>query len=124
MPKCPSKLRKLLKKGLSVDSVTKILNKESQLNLQTKQGKFAKGENEMVDTVAWVAGLSPDVMHNNQVVVVDIKKVIEPEPKSLEEAKGLITSDYQNYLEKGWIAYLRGKYPVTVHQEVVDSIVN
>jgi len=117
-------LRKLLKKGLSVDSITKVLNKESQLNLQTKQGKFAKGENEMVDTVAWVAGLSPDVMHNNQVVVVEIKKVMEAEPKSLEEAKGLITSDYQNYLEKGWIAYLRSKYPVTVHQEVVDSIVN
>jgi peptidyl-prolyl cis-trans isomerase SurA len=116
----------MLKKGIAPDSIVRVLNKDSQLNLQTKQGKFAKGDNEIIDTlgVAVVPGITPNIMHNGQVVVVDVKRVIQPEPKTLEEAKGLITSDYQNYLEKGWIAYLRGKYPVTVHQEVVDSIVN
>jgi len=119
-------LRKMLKKGIAPDSIARVLNKDSQLNLQTKQGKFAKGDNEIIDTLGAtiVPGITPNIMHNGQVVIVDVKRVIQPEPKTLEEAKGLITSDYQNYLEKGWIAYLRNKYPVTVHQEVVDSIVN
>ena len=55
-------------------------------------------------------------------VKINRKKVLPPSPKSLDEAKGLITAEYQNLLEKEWIASLRAKYPVNVHQDVVDSI--
>ncbi|MCX6281975.1 MAG: peptidylprolyl isomerase [Bacteroidetes bacterium] len=56
------------------------------------------------------------------IVFVNIKRIIKPEPKSLNEARGLITADYQNYLEKDWIRYLRAKYPVVVNREVLAKI--
>jgi peptidyl-prolyl cis-trans isomerase SurA len=115
-------VRALMKKIDDDDTLMARINKSSQLNLQVKSGKFAKGENDVVDKVQWKPGVSPDVTMDKQVAFVNIRKVLEPMPKSLEEAKGLITADYQNVLEKEWISQLRAKYPVTVHQEVVDTV--
>ena len=48
--------------------------------------------------------------------------MLKPEVKQLNEAKGLVTADYQNYLEKEWIASLRARYPVQVNKEVLAKI--
>lgn len=116
-----AKARKMLKKNTPVEDIQAALNKDSQLNFAVKSGKFLKGDNEIIDTVKWEKGLSPDLNINNSVIFVDIKDVIAPTPKSLDEAKGIVTADYQNYLEKEWIAELRNKYPVQVNQDVVAS---
>lgn len=102
--------------------VLTTLNKESQLNVNTKDGKFTKGENEIIDSIEWSPGLSPNITKNNSVVFVDVIRILEPMPKTLDEAKGIITADYQNHLEKEWISALRAKYPVTVNQDVLNSI--
>jgi peptidyl-prolyl cis-trans isomerase SurA len=115
-------VRSLMKKIDDDDTLMSRINKTSQLNLQVKSGKFAKGDNDVVDKVEWKQGVSPDMQLDKQVAFVNIKKVLPPAPKSLDEAKGLITADYQNVLEKEWISSLRAKYPVIVHQEVVDTV--
>lgn len=116
--------RKLMKKIDDNDTLMARLNKASQLNLQIKYGKYAKGDNESVDKAnPWKVGLTPNMKVNNQVTFVDIKKIMPPMPKSLEEAKGVITADYQTELEKEWIASLRKKYAVEVNQTVVNSLV-
>jgi peptidyl-prolyl cis-trans isomerase SurA len=61
-------------------------------------------------------------MLNSQVVFVQVKEVLEPSPKSLIEAKGPITSDYQTWLEKEWIESLKAKYKVEVNKDVLYSI--
>jgi len=116
-----SKTRKMLKKQKSMVEVLTAMNKDSQLNLSTKDGKFLKGENEIIDAIKWEKGLSPDMNKNNSVVFVDVINIIEPTSKSLDEAKGIITADYQNHLEKEWISGLRAKYPVTVNEDVLNS---
>jgi peptidyl-prolyl cis-trans isomerase SurA len=49
--------------------------------------------------------------------------LVGPEPKSLKEAKGYIVSDYQEYLEKTWLAELRKKYPIKVDEKVFQSLI-
>lgn len=118
-----AKVRKLLKdKNMTASKITDEINKDSQLNLTIKEGKFSKGDNESVDTVKWVKGLSPDIEKNGQIVFVDIKEILAPEPKTLEESKGLVTADYQNFLEKSWIDQLRKKYPYKVNEEVLKTV--
>lgn len=51
-----------------------------------------------------------------------IKLFPQSQPRSFTEARGLVINDYQNELEDKWIAELKKKYPVTVNQEVLDSI--
>mgnify|MGYP000713410112 CR=1 FL=1 len=41
---------------------------------------------------------------------------------SVAEAKGMITADYQNYLEKEWLSYLKNKYTVKVNEEVLNTV--
>jgi peptidyl-prolyl cis-trans isomerase SurA len=113
--------RKMLKKQKTLVEILNTVNKDSQLNLNTKDGKFLKGENEIIDTIAWQKGLSENLNRNNSVVFVDVLGIIEPTPKSLDEARGIITADYQNHLEKQWISSLRAKYPVTVNEDVLNS---
>ncbi len=116
-----SKTRKMLKKQKPLVEILNAMNTDSQLNLNTKDGKFLKGENEIIDSIAWQKGLSPDMIRNNSVVFVEVINIIEPTPKTLDEAKGIITADYQNYLEKEWIKSLRARYPVTVNEDVLNS---
>jgi peptidyl-prolyl cis-trans isomerase SurA len=48
--------------------------------------------------------------------------MLPPQPKELSEAKGIITADYQSYLEKQWINELRSKYKVKINEEVLKQI--
>ena len=54
--------------------------------------------------------------------MVYISKIIPIQNKKLDESKGQITADYQDYLEKQWIEVLRKKYPVKVNQAVWSKI--
>lgn len=46
----------------------------------------------------------------------------QPQPRNFTEARGLVINDYQNELEEKWITELKKKYPVTINQEVLNSI--
>jgi peptidyl-prolyl cis-trans isomerase SurA len=117
-------VRKLMKKIDDDDTLMARVNKNSQLNLQVKSGKYSKGENEIIDKIQWKTGMTGDMDNNGQVVFVNVKRVIPAGPKSLDEAKGLITADYQNQLEKEWISSLRAKYTFKINQNVVDTLVS
>jgi peptidyl-prolyl cis-trans isomerase SurA len=45
------------------------------------------------------------------------------EQKSIDEARGFVVADYQDYLEKQWDSSLRAKYPVKVEDKTMKSIV-
>lgn len=111
------------KKGYSTDDIKKKINEKSALNLQTEEGIYSKGDNEYVDKVTWVEGITMNETGSNGVVTfVEIRKVLPPMPKTLQEAKGLITADYQAFLEQEWIKELKAKYKVDVNREIFESI--
>lgn len=114
--------RKMLKKGKSEKEIMDAVNKSSQLNLQSESRLFNKGENPLVDA-NWNPGTSSDKkLENGKVSFVVVHKLLKPEPKTLAEAKGLVTADYQAHLEKEWLEELRKKYKVNVNKEVLSSI--
>ncbi|MFZ9387237.1 MAG: peptidylprolyl isomerase [Chitinophagaceae bacterium] len=60
---------------------------------------------------------------DNTVSFAYIFRVYEnPTPRSFPEARGLVITDYQAVLEKEWDEALRKKYPVTVDEKVLASI--
>jgi peptidyl-prolyl cis-trans isomerase SurA len=124
--KVAADVRKMLKdkakKKYTNDDILKAINKDSQLNLNIESGKYSKGDNEIVDKVEWKKGLSANTSIDKQVVFVDFENILAPTSKTIPEAKGLITADYQNYLEKQWIASLRTKYQFTVEKEVLSTV--
>jgi peptidyl-prolyl cis-trans isomerase SurA len=115
------RVRKYIKKKKNPTEIQELINVDSKLNLTIKADKFQSGENEIIDQIVWIEGLSDNVSDKNGVSMVDVIKVMDPEPKELSEAKGVITADYQNYLEEQWISELRSKYDVSINEEVVES---
>jgi peptidyl-prolyl cis-trans isomerase SurA len=116
-------VRNMLKKGNTESEILKIINKDSQLNLNAETKIFNKGENEWVDK-NWVAGISNDIVleKDHKVVIVNVKKIEKNAQKSLEDARGAVISDYQNYLEKQWIEELKQKYTVSINQQVLSEV--
>lgn len=86
---------------------------------EIKLGAFEKGDNELVDYLVW-NGPKPDG-YNSDLDFIHGNKVA-PEPKTLDKARGLYISDYQNYLEAQWVKDLRKKHKVKVNKKVLKSI--
>lgn len=117
------KVKKKLKKNkVSLSDLQAKINKKSHLAMDVKTDIFLKGENKFVDHVAWVSGVSDVIVDNNNFKIVYINEVIPPTAKLLSEAKGLITSEYQNYLEQEWLAELKTKYEVEINESVFELL--
>ncbi len=121
-PALAAKVKNFIKSGLGESDILKEVNSDTAKVLSIESGKFSKKDNSLIDTIAWTPGISKDITVNGGIVFVNIRRILKPEPKTLNEARGLITADYQNYLEKDWIRYLRSKYPVVVNNEVLAKI--
>jgi peptidyl-prolyl cis-trans isomerase SurA len=115
-------VKKMLKAGKDVKEIMEEINRPSQLNLRYETKKYLKGENEVVDQVKWEKGISENVSLNGRVHFVQIVEVIEPTHKTLEDSRGLITSDYQNFLEKEWIQSLRSKNKFEVDKKMLKEL--
>ena len=85
---------------------------------------YLKGENKNVND-NWKEGLvAKDIKDDKdgKTLVIKVNKVLAKSPKALNEAKGLVTADFQVNLEKEWIAYLKNKYPIKIDEAVLGTI--
>jgi peptidyl-prolyl cis-trans isomerase SurA len=121
--KVAADLKKQIEKGKKpANDIITELNKKTPNAVSVREGRFNKGENEIVEMAGWKKGLSASLVKNEQNYLVDIKNVLPVMPKTIEEAKGVITADYQTYLEKEWISSLRSKYTVQVMEPVLQTM--
>jgi len=102
--------------------VLNALNAQSQLNVRLISGLFQADDHDVLSKIEWEKGLTPNVELNGLTFVVNVHDVELPRPKTLDEAKGIITADYQARLEARWIADLKAKFPVQVDKKVFDAI--
>ena len=122
--KIAKQVRGLLNKNKTEKEIIDIVKKSSQLNLTSESVTYLKGENKDVDA-NWKKGIvSNNIIDSkeNKVVVLVINAILDKTPKTIAEAKGTITADYQTYLEKEWLSYLKNKYTVKVNEDVLKSI--
>lgn len=108
----------------TAEEVALKFNAKDPLVVKFEKGVYEKGQKDLVERTAWKPGLGETVANGDSTYsFVEVVKVVPPTPKSLNEAKGFIVSDYQEYLEKQWIADLKAKYPVKVDQQVLASLI-
>ena len=107
----------------NADILVKI-NKDDALSLQIESNKFVKGANKNVDAIEWKTGISKDiVLENGSYIIIDVHEVLASGTKELSESRGKVISDYQTALENDWLASLKAKYAVTIHADVLHSLI-
>ena len=114
----------LIDGGTSLDSLRSFITRDSIPYTFVRKGYFQKGDNQFVDQTEWKEGIVNQIHStvDESTVVVCIREVRKPEQKTLREAKGLVTSDYQVELEDKWVKSLREKYPVKVDEAVLKEV--
>lgn len=122
-PAIASKAKKMIKK-LAVDSVSIVLkrtfNTDSTSLVKVEQGLFKEGENASVDFLAFKK-TKPELDKKYPVAFLS-GKVLAKGPEAYTDVRGLVISDYQNFLEESWIKSLRAKYKVIVNKEVLNTV--
>lgn len=120
--------QKLLgKKGITDEDVVKKLNSEATpdaVTIQRGRYEYSKFKDaakaDIVKDKLSVAKKNADGTYT----AVRAEQLYDAAtPKTLEEAKGYIVAEYQDYLEKNWNEEMRKKYPLKVEESVFQSMV-
>ena len=102
------------------DSIAKTLRKEYKSDVKIERVLVSKGDNAMVDSE--VFGGEKVKPEGKYKVYFVAKGKILPQPEELSDVRGLVVSDYQNYLEKIWVKELKSKYPVKINKKTLKKI--
>jgi len=121
--KTAKKVAKMLKKGATYDMILAKYGSDSQLAVVYDRDKYAKNQKEILSKIEWSEGVTKPIETEGGVYsVVKIFEVLEPAPKTLAEARGIFTSQYQQYLERELIETLRSSYEYDVKEEVLNQV--
>lgn len=106
--------------------IAKALNSDSTYSARIIPDTFERGDDNYVDMTDWKIGLSEPIKSDVEelTVIVNIRTILPPDRKELDDARGLVTADYQNFLEEKWVKELKSKYPVEIDEEVHEMIVS
>jgi peptidyl-prolyl cis-trans isomerase SurA len=101
----------------------RMANALEPLSLEVTEGLFQKEENKVIDQLPeWKTG-QYTIPFNNRINYVVVEGVEAPREKTLEEARGAVISDYQNYLEKQWIDGMKVQNPVSIDETLVKKMI-
>jgi len=119
-------IKKILKyaKRKSHKKLLKKFNKKEKV-ITFLSNKYENGDRELSGLDFKVGARTEPLMNKKEKTVV-FKKIVEIIPeslKSLNDAKGYIIADYQEFLEDKWIKDLEKEYPVKLNQKVFNKMV-
>ena len=125
-PESLPKVKALLDNGVPFDSLRSVIKRDSISSSFVRNGFYQRGDNQYVDQTEWKVGVRNEIPStvDQSTVIVCIRDVRKPEQKTLKEARGLVTSDYQVELEQKWVQSLKDKYPVTINEKVLEKVRN
>ena len=86
-----------------------------------EKGIFKKGDNALIDREVFKTHAEVKQLKDYPIDATYGKK-LKKGPESYDDVLSLVTADYQDELEKEWVAELRRKYAVTVNKEVLKTV--
>ncbi len=112
----------LLTKGENIEEIKKQLNTDGKINVIITQGVYEMDQKELPSNFNAVKGVSEIYKTEDSNVVVNVKEILAPTTKEIEEVKGLVISQYQSKIEEDWMKELNDKYTVVIHKKTLKKI--
>lgn len=107
------------KKEVEKKELNDVFNTPTENNVQITDVAVEKGDNPVVDYYIWNG---PKPANFDETTTFVHGKIVKNELKTLKEAWGLYSSDFQEQIEKEWIDSLKKKYPVKINKKVLNKI--
>ena len=115
-------IQSMLAQGKTAEEIKASLNSEEKVNVLITPGLFEVDQHELPKNLEVKKGVSNIYPNNDSFVVVNIKEILAPGVKALDEVKGKVLSNYQNDIEASWMESLRKKYNVNVNKKALKHV--
>ena len=118
-----AKVAKQIAKTANPDSVMSLINQRVNIDsvqyVKVERGLWVEGKNGAVDKYVFKNKEADYTASEEFPVVWTVGKVLKA-PQEYTDVRSQVTTDYQDHLEKQWVATLREKYPVVVNEDVLE----
>ncbi|MBL0014141.1 MAG: peptidylprolyl isomerase [Flavobacterium sp.] len=116
------KAQKLLKQKVAPEKIKEQLNTKDKVTVMTNAGVFEEGNDALPKNLKQVEGLSEIIKDGDYYFVTMVNKVMPAGPKTLDECKGKVINDYQQYLEQNWVAELKKEFTIKTFPDVFEKV--
>lgn len=118
------KAEKFLEKKKSIEFIKENLNKKGAVDIMVKSGIFEIGDPALPKHQNFNVGITEISHEGNYYFITQVNKKLDKGPKKLEETRGRVINDYQQYLEANWVDELKKEFTVKVNQDVFNKVKN
>ena len=116
------KAQKMLKQNSTSEQIKEKLNTKDKIMVMTNAGIFEEGNEALPKKLKFEAGVSEIIKDGDYYFVTKVNKLLPAAPKLLEESKGKVINDYQQYLESNWVSDLKKEFTVKTFPEVFEHV--
>jgi peptidyl-prolyl cis-trans isomerase SurA len=114
------KAQSFLKKNQKPQDIKDKLNVENVINIMTNSGIFEEGSDGLPKSMKYNRGVSDVFKEVEYYFVTKVDKVMPAGVKTIEECKGKLINEYQQYLEQSWVSDLKKEFTIKINQEAFD----
>lgn len=105
------------------DALRHTFNPDSVIRIRVEKGIFKEGDNALIDREAFKKDTTVTAVKDYPIDAV-YGKMLKKGPEEYTDVRGLVTADYQDQLEREWVAELRRKYTFEVNKDVLKTVNN
>lgn len=113
-------------KNHNAEEVLAKFNAEDKIVISVEEKLLEKTKNTELIGTRWSEGALSGTKQNNRNQSLSFMKIEEILPvanKTLDEARGYIIADYQDYLESQWVEQLKDSYKVDINEKAFEDLV-
>lgn len=112
----------MVKKNKTPKDIKDKYNTPQTVKVMLYEGVFEEGAEALPKETKMELGISEISSKGEYYYVTKVTKVIPASVKTLDECKGKLVNDYQQYLEQNWVNELKKEFTVKVDQAVFDKV--
>lgn len=110
----------LLEAGITdPDAILEQINTNGERNISVTKSRWEKGASRNMDYLVWGEEKPKNVKDDLYFLWGELK---DSGVKTLDEARGLYISDYQDVIEEKWLKHLHEKYDVKVNKKLLRKV--
>ena len=103
------------------EALRSTFNADSVIRIRVEKGIFKQGDNAVIDSIVFKKDTT--VTHlKDYPIDAAYGKLLKKGPEDYTDVRGLVVADYQEQLEKEWVASLRRKYTWEVKEDVLKTV--
>jgi peptidyl-prolyl cis-trans isomerase SurA len=112
----------MINKNQTSKEIKDKFNTKDTVNVMAYEGVYEEGADALPKETKMEVGVSGITSKGEYYFITKVTKVIPSGYKTIDECKGKLVNDYQQYLEQNWVSELKKEYTVKVNQDVFERV--